>query len=37
LGSVLGDGVIIGEEAFVHPGVMLDPNTSIAPKSLVAQ
>ncbi len=37
LGSVLGDGVVIGEEAFVHPGVMLDPDTSIAPKSHVAQ
>lgn len=37
LGSVLGDGVVIGEEAFVHPGVMLDPDTRIAPKSLVAR
>jgi len=37
LGSMLGDGALIGEEAFVHAGAMLDPDTRIAPKSLVAQ
>ena len=35
LGAILGDECVIGDYAMIHPGVMLDPRSDVAAKSLI--